>query len=145
MEDGVFVAGHIDRRDRVCGRSGFSSDCIPRVAPRRSIRSRHCGMNEPIGSVQPVVLLKSLSKSYRARGRRFPLDRIDARIDAGECGADGAVRFGQIDSDEHYLWIGPIGRLSVLVEVGRLDDDELELDSQESDRVRSRTSIFCRD
>ena len=28
----------------------------PRVAPRRSIRSRHCGMNEPIGSVQPVVL-----------------------------------------------------------------------------------------
>ena len=52
---------------------GVSSDCIPRVAPRRSIhRSRHCGMNEPIGSVQPVVLLKSLSKSYRLGGRRFP-------------------------------------------------------------------------
>ena len=32
----------------------------------------HCGMNEPIGSVQPVVLLKSLSKSYRLGGRRFP-------------------------------------------------------------------------
>ena len=30
-------------------------------------------MNEPIGSVQPVVLLKSLSKSYRLGGReRFP-------------------------------------------------------------------------
>ena len=28
-------------------------------------------MNEPIGSVQPVVLLKSLSKSYRLGGRRF--------------------------------------------------------------------------
>ena len=27
-------------------------------------------MNEPIGSVQPVVLLKSLS--YRLGGRRFP-------------------------------------------------------------------------
>ena len=25
-------------------------------ASRRSIRSRHCGMNEPIGNVQPVVL-----------------------------------------------------------------------------------------
>ena len=35
-------------------------------------RSRHCGMNEPIGSVQPVVLLKSLSKSYRLGGWRFP-------------------------------------------------------------------------
>ena len=34
-------------------------------------------MNEPIGSVQPVVPLKSLSKSYRLGG--FPLDRIDAR------------------------------------------------------------------
>ena len=43
-------------------------------------------MNEPIGSVQPVVLLKSLSKSYRLGGREIPvLDRIDARIDAGEC------------------------------------------------------------
>ena len=30
--------------------------------------------------------------------QRIPvLDRIDARIDAGECGADGAVRFGQTD------------------------------------------------
>ena len=47
MEDGVFVAGHRDRRDRVCGGRGFF-DCIPRVAPRRSIRSRHCGMNEPL-------------------------------------------------------------------------------------------------
>ena len=50
---------------------GVFFDCILRVAPRRSIRSRHCGMNEPIGSVQPVVLLKSLSKSYRLGGRRF--------------------------------------------------------------------------
>ena len=41
-------------------------------------------MNEPIGSVQPVVLLKSLSKSYRL-GEIPVLDRIDARIDAGEC------------------------------------------------------------
>ena len=44
----------------------------PARRARRSIRSRHCGMNEPIGSVQPVVLLKSLSKSYRLGGRRFP-------------------------------------------------------------------------
>ena len=42
-------------------------------------------MNEPIGSVQPVVLLKSLSKSYRLGGQIPVLDRIDARIDAGEC------------------------------------------------------------
>ena len=64
---------------------GVFFDCIPR-APRRSIRSRHCGMNEPIGSVQPVVLLKSLSKSYRLGGQEIlVLDRIDARIDAGEC------------------------------------------------------------
>ena len=41
-------------------------------------------MNEPIGSVQPVVLLKSLSKSYRL-GRTIRADRIDARIDVGEC------------------------------------------------------------
>ena len=43
-------------------------------ASRRVARSgsRHCGMNEPIGSVQPVALLKSLSKSYRLGGRRFP-------------------------------------------------------------------------
>ena len=74
-------------------------------------------MNEPIGSVQPVVLLKSLSKSYRLGGRRFLWDRIDARIDAGECVAlMGAVRFGQIDSDEHYRLSGSahVGRLSVL-------------------------------
>ena len=45
----------------------------PRVAPRRSIRSRHCGANEPIGSVQPVVLLKSLSKSYRLGGQEIPV------------------------------------------------------------------------
>ena len=33
-------------------------------------------MNEPIGSVQPVVLLKSLSKSYRLGGQEIPvLDR----------------------------------------------------------------------
>ena len=38
-----------------------------------------------IGSVQPVVLLKSLSKSYRLGGRRFRAGSIDARIDAGEC------------------------------------------------------------
>ena len=81
----VFVAGHRDRRDRVCGGSGVFFDCIPRVAPRRSIRSRHCGMNEPIGSVQPVVLLKSLSKSYRLGGREIRAGSIDARIDAGEC------------------------------------------------------------
>ena len=68
-EDGV--AGHRDRRDRVCGGRGFLRLYPARVAPRRSIRSRHCGMNEPIGSVQPVVLLKSLSKSYRLGGRRF--------------------------------------------------------------------------
>ena len=45
------------------------------------------------------------------------LDRIDARIDAGECVAlMGAVRFGQIDSDEHYRLSGSahVGRLSVL-------------------------------
>ena len=64
------------------------------------------------------LLLKSLSKSYRLGGRRFPvLDRIDARIDAGECVAlMGAVRFGQIDSDEHYRLSGSahVGRLSVL-------------------------------
>ena len=72
MEDGVFVAGHRDRVTVSAAVRGFLPDCIPRVAPRRSIRSRHCGMNEPIGSVQPVVLLKSLSKSYRLGGRRFP-------------------------------------------------------------------------
>ena len=44
-------------------------------------------MNEPIGSVQPVVLLKEPVEIVSARGcRRFHvLDRIDARIDAGEC------------------------------------------------------------
>ena len=75
-------------------------------------------MNEPIGSVQPVVLLKSLSKSYRLGGQEIPvLDRIDARIDAGECVAlMGPSGSGQIDSDEHYRLSGSahVGRLSVL-------------------------------
>ena len=97
----IVIADHAPRRSGV-------SDCILRVAPRRSIRSRHCGMNEPIGSVQPVVLLKSLSKSYRLGGRRF--------LEIPDAGSDGAVRFGQIDSDEHYRLSGSahVGRLSVL-------------------------------
>ena len=32
------------------------------------------------------------------------IDRCADRC--GECGADGAVRFGQIDSDEHYRLSG---------------------------------------
>ena len=32
---------------------GVSSDCIPRVAPASLDPIGHCGMNEPIGSVQP--------------------------------------------------------------------------------------------
>ena len=57
----------------VSGRSGFSSTALLRVAPRRSIRSRHCGMNEPIGSVQPVVLLEEPVEIVSARGAgRFP-------------------------------------------------------------------------
>ena len=84
----------------------------------------------PSGSVQPVVLLKSLSKSYRLGGRRFPvLDRIDARIDAGECvalmGPSGSGKstlmniIGCLDrpTSGDYLFCGR--------EVGRLDDDEL--------------------
>ena len=53
-------------------------------------------------------------------------------------GADGAVRFGQIDSDEHYrLSDRPTsGDYLFCREVGRLDDDGAEPDSQESDRVR---------
>ena len=61
-----------------------SSDCIPRRSASRSIRSRHCGMNEPIGSVQPVVLLKSLSKSYRLRGQEIPRAGSDRCAD--RCG-----------------------------------------------------------
>ena len=50
---------------------GVSSDCIR--ASRRVARSdRGIVMNEPIGSVQPVVLLKSLSKSYRLGGENSP-------------------------------------------------------------------------
>ena len=74
-------------------------------------------MNEPIGSVQPVVLLKSLSKSYRLGGRRFLCWIGSMRGSMRECvGADGAVRFGQIDFDEHYRLSGSahVGRLSVL-------------------------------
>ena len=42
-------------------------------------------MNEPIGSVQPVVLLKSLSKSYRL-GERRPRAGSDRCADrCGEC------------------------------------------------------------
>ena len=43
-------------------------------------------------------------------------------------GADGAVRFGQIDSDEHYRLSGSAHVGDYLFcgrEVGRLDDDEL--------------------
>ena len=48
------------------------------------------------------------------------LDRIDARIDAGECVAlMGAVRFGQIDSDEHWLSISSTsGDLILVLAVG---------------------------
>ena len=98
-------------------------------------------MNEPIGSVQPVVLLKSLSKSYRLGGQEIPvLDRIDARIDAGECvalmGPSGSGKstlmniIGCLDrpTSGDYLFCGR--------EVGRLDDDELSRIRKESDRVR---------
>ena len=86
-------------------------------------------MNEPIGSVQPVVLLKSLSKSYRLGAGDSVLDRIDARIDAGECvalmGPSGSGKstlmniIGCLDrpTSGDYLFCGR--------EVGRLDDDEL--------------------
>ena len=58
---------------------GVFFDCILRVAPRRSIRSRHCGMNEPIGSVQPVVLLEEPVEIVSARGRR------DSRAGSDRC------------------------------------------------------------
>ena len=73
--------------------------------------------------------LKSLSKSYRL-GEEIPvLDRIDARIDAGECvalmGPSGSGKstlmniIGCLDrpTSGDYLFYGR--------EVGRLDDDEL--------------------
>ena len=53
-------------------------------------------------------------------------------------GADGAVRFGQIDSDEHYRLSGSarVGDYhSAVVRSGRLDDDELSRFAK-SDRVR---------
>ena len=44
------------------------------------------------------------------------LDRIDARIDAGECVALMGPSGWQIDSDEHYRsGSAHVGRLSVLV------------------------------
>ena len=63
-------------------KSGFLPDCIPRVArARRSIRSRHYDMNEPIESVQPVVLLKEpVEINIGSGGGNSVLDRIDARI-----------------------------------------------------------------
>ena len=79
-------------------------------------------MNEPIGSVQPVVLLEEPVEIVSARGQEIPvLDRIDA-IDAGEC----VVLMGPSGSgnrlDEHYRLSGSahVGRLSVLAgrEVG---------------------------
>ena len=84
-------------------------------------------MNEPIGSVQPVVLLKSLSKSYRLGGRRFPCRIGSMRGSMGECVALMGPS-GQIDSDEHYrLSDRPTSGDYLFCgrEVGRLDDDEL--------------------
>ena len=54
-------------------------------------------------------------------------------------GADGAVRFGQIDSDEHYrLSDRPTSGDYLFCgrEVGRLDDDELSRIRKSRDRVR---------
>ena len=107
-------------------------------------------MNNHIGSVQPVVLLKSLSKSRIGSGGGTVLDRIDARIDAGECVAlMGPSVPGQIDSDEHYRLSGSARRATYLFcgrEVGRLDDDELSRIRKSRIGFRgSRTSIFCRD
>ena len=103
-------------------------DCIPRVAPRRSIRSRHCGMNEPIGSVQPVVPEEPV-EIVSAGGRRFPCwigsMRGSMRVNAGGWGRPVRAKstlmniIGCLDrpTSGDYLFCGR--------EVGRLDDDEL--------------------
>ena len=109
---------------------GVFFDCIPRVAPRRSIRSRHCGMNEPIGKRPAGGAPEEPVEIVSARGQEIPvLDRIDARIDAGECvalmGPSGSGKstlmniIGCLDrpTSGDYLFCGR--------EVGRLDDDEL--------------------
>ena len=73
-------------------------------------------MNELIGSVQPVVLLKSLSKSYRLGGQEIPKGSDRCAIDAGEC----VALMGPSGSGKSTLMniigclIRHVGRLSVL-------------------------------
>ena len=78
------------------------------------------------------------------------LDRIDARIDAGECvalmGPSGSGKstlmniIGCLDRPTSGDYLFYCGR-----EVGRLDDDELSRIRKVGSGSCSRTSIFCRD